>query len=370
MRGVRLVLGLLLALVWGAASAGVGIVDDAGRTVSRETPAQRIVLTDGMGLIALALIDPDPVARLAGWNQGRLDRGALAALSQELPGLASVPNIGDPERGGSLEALLALQPDLVILDPYYDRSPHQIALLKEAGISVAVLALTPSVRREEPNSGLVRLGTLIGREAEARAYAEFADARIRRIGDRLEGLPVDERPPVLLDAHAGGGACCMSVGKGEGIGDFIDYVGGRSIGAAVIPGMAGMLSPEHIVLSEPQVYIGTGGEYLAGTRGLVVGPQVDAETAHDSLMRVASRSVIPQTPAFAGQRLYGIWHGLAVSAINVVAIEALARWIHPELFADLDPAATLREIEKDFLAAPLTGAVWTEYEARPQETPR
>ncbi|WP_169742249.1 ABC transporter substrate-binding protein [Haematobacter missouriensis] len=348
----------LMALLPWPAGAEVAITDDAGRQVTLAQPAQRIVLTDGMGFIALALIDPDPAARLAGWNAARLDAGARAEMEAALPALAAVPDIGDPAAGGSVEGLIALSPDLVVLDPFYNRSPTTIRVLESAGISVAVLALTPTIRAEEPHAGLLRLGQLIGREEQARAYAAFADARIAGISARLADLPENARPPVLLEAHAGRGTCCLSPGKGEGIGDFVEFAGGENIGAEVIPGMAGPLSAEYVIARAPQVYIATGGSYLAAAGGLVVGPGADAETARQGLRAAASRTGIAETPAFATQRLHGIWHGLTISAINMVAIEALARWIHPELFPDLDPAATLAEINARFLAAPLTGALW------------
>jgi iron complex transport system substrate-binding protein len=36
----------------------------------------------------------------------------------------------------------------------------------------------------------------------------------------------------------------------------------------------------------------------------------------------------------------------------------MAKWIHPELFADIDPSATLAEINRHFLAVPLEGTMW------------
>lgn len=349
---------LILALPV-AAWAGPQITDDAGRQVRLAAPARHIVLTDGMGLLGLMLIDPDPVARLAGWNRGRLDVSALRVLVPALPGLDRVPDIGEPATGGSVEALIALAPDLVVLDPYYaERGSAAIGTLEAAGIPVAVLALTPNIRAEEPHAGLVRLGALIGQDSRARAYADFADARIARIRDRLADLPAAERPPVLIEAHAGAGACCTVAGAGQGIGDFIGFAGGDNIGAAIVPGMAGSIAAEYAIARQPLVYIGTGGSYLAARGGLVVGPGVPVEQALVSLRRVLARPGVAQTPAVAEGRAWGIWHGLAVSAWNVVALEALARWIHPERFADTDPAATLHEIEARFAAAPLPGALW------------
>lgn len=360
MLGLLVLLLVLPCAAWATlAVAGPRITDDAGRQVDLPAPARHIVLTDGMGLLGLMLIDPDPVARLAGWNRARLDSSALSVLAPALPGLDAVPDIGEPATGGSVEALIALAPDLVVLDPYYaERGSSAITTLQAAGIPVAVLALTPNIRAPEPHAGLLRLGTLIGQNDRARAYAAFADARIARIRDRLADLPDADRPPVLIEAHAGAAACCMVAGAGQGIGDFIGFAGGTNIGAAIVPGMSGSIAAEYAVKAQPRVYIGTGGSYLAARGGLVAGPGVPVEQALASLRQVVARPGVAQTPAVDSGRAWGIWHGLAVSAWNVVAIEALARWIHPERFADTDPGATLHEIETRFSAAPLPGTLW------------
>ncbi len=46
---------------------------------------------------------------------------------------------------------------------------------------------------------------------------------------------------------------------------------------------------------------------------------------------------------------------------RVVAVQVLAQWLHPDHFADLDPAATLREMTTRFQPLPLDGVFWTQY---------
>jgi iron complex transport system substrate-binding protein len=361
---IRIFASLLLViplLCAHAARAEVSIVDDAGRAVTLDNPARRIVLTDGMGFLSLALLDPHPETLLAGWNRGRLDADMLRAFRAALPGLDRVPDIGEPgASGASLEQMIALAPDLVVLDPFYNQSAAAIRTMESAGIAVAVLALTPSIRDDEPTAGLGRLGVLLGRQERADAYTAFVRARLERIRKRVAGLGREQRPPVLLEAHASRESCCMATGGGRGIGDFIGLAGGSGIGADVIPGMAGPLSLEYIIGKAPAVYIGTGGGYMAARGGLVVGASVSEEQARDSLQSVLSRKGFGELPAVASGRAYGLSHGLAISGINIVAIEAIAGWIHPELFPDIDPEATLMEIGKRFLPAQLEGTWWVE----------
>jgi iron complex transport system substrate-binding protein len=337
----------------------LSIIDDVGRTVSLNEEARKIVLTDGMGLIGLAVIDDDPVSRLAAWNRDRLDVDALRAFQKAKPQIDAVPNIAEPGSGPAMvEQLIALEPDLVVLDPYYNRSKVAIRQMEAAGIAVAVLALTPSVRDKVPAYGIKRLAVLIGRKEQGQAFSDFVGERLERIRTRVSSLAADRRPLVLLEAHAGPKACCVVAGRGQGIGDFVSFVGGHNLGADIVPGMAGQISPEYILTNGPLVYIGTGGAYMERAGGLTVAPSFSEARARTALQTVVRRTGLDSSPAVKTGRTYGLWHGLAISGINIIAIEAMAKWIHPELFADIDPSATLAEINRHFLAVPLEGTMW------------
>jgi iron complex transport system substrate-binding protein len=41
-------------------------------------------------------------------------------------------------------------------------------------------------------------------------------------------------------------------------------------------------------------------------------------------------------------------------------IEQLAKWLHPDLFGDLKPEATIAELNDRFLAVPMQGTFWIE----------
>ncbi len=44
--------------------------------------------------------------------------------------------------------------------------------------------------------------------------------------------------------------------------------------------------------------------------------------------------------------------------LNILAAEAFAHWLRPDIFADIDPDATLKEINARFAAVPFDGAYW------------
>ncbi len=123
---------------------------------------------------------------------------------------------------------------------------------------------------------------------------------------------------------------------------------------------SGKLNLEFVVERDPDIYIATGGPHLEKTGGFVVGPKYDVETSRASLRRVAARRGLSTLKAVREGRVHGLSHQLINSPIDIVAAEVLAKWIQPELFADLDPRATLDAINKDFLAVPYRGDYWTD----------
>lgn len=45
--------------------------------------------------------------------------------------------------------------------------------------------------------------------------------------------------------------------------------------------------------------------------------------------------------------------------ISAIAVQALAKWLHPELFKDLDPDQTRRELYQRFMPIPASGVFAT-----------
>ena len=93
---------------------------------------------------------------------------------------------------------------------------------------------------------------------------------------------------------------------------------------------------------------------------IVLGADATPEAARASLQRATQRKGIAQLQAVQQPgRAHAIWHHYYNSPFNVVAVQVFAKWLHPELFADLDPRATLQSMFTQFQPIPLTGVYWT-----------
>ncbi len=355
--------GLALWLVLGAPAAAkdIRVTDLAGREVVLKESAKRIVLGAWVSLDALSLLHPDPVSLLAGWAEGGANAIQPAILRGRFPAIDRVPVVG---RGSfeaiGIETIIARQPDLVLLsrfDAYRygsDAAPG-IAKLEAAGIQVAIVDffLAP-LKSTEPSLRI--LGKLIGRETQAEAFIAFYREHLERIAARL-AKDAAERPSVFLHAFAARPECCFSAGPGT-IDGFIRLAGGENIGAEKIPGAVGQLSLEFVLTRNPKVYVATTTSDNADAEAFTLGPAVPAEKATRSFARRLAGRDLAALDAVAQGRAHGLWHLFVHTPAHVAAIEALAKWQHPQLFADLDPDATLRQINSRFLAAPLEGTFW------------
>lgn len=341
-----------------AAQGTIAVTDLRGRAVTLKAPAKRLLIDDGRYLVALSLIHPDPVSVIAGWPRdiNRLGEATYQEFIKKFPALASKPQVASSAGTFSMEQALAINPDVAVFSLGAGPTDEQLAQLERAGIAVMFIDFfTHPLENLEPS--LLILGRITGRESDAKRFNAFRRERLDRIVNRVNKAPVS-RPQVFLEAHAGiSPDCCNSVGKGN-VGDYIAAVGGTNIGADVLPGASGRLNLEYVVSKNPDVYILTGGPHLEKPGGFVVGPGYPVARARTSLEKMVGRTGLANLAAVKTGRVHGLSHQLLNSPLDIVTVEVLAKWIHPELFRDIKPDFTLAEINSKFLAVPLEGVLW------------
>lgn len=352
---------ILSVIAAGSVAAEVTGTDILGREVTLEAPAKRIVLGEGRHMSVLGLLHADPVALVAGWRLDKaLDAPTFDAYRTKFPAIDALQTVGSGNRDISVESVIALEPDLLILslmdakDPGMERAREQI---EAAGIPVAYVDFF-SHPQENSLPSLTLLGALTGAEARAEDFATFYTERLSRIRDRLADPANKVTPPrVFFHVHAAPQGCCATVGSGV-FHDFITTAGGLNIGHDTVKGVLGNVSLEFLIGADPDIYIATGGSHMAARGGLVLGsgiPEDDARTSFEALT---------QAPGFATLRAVetghaaGVWHLFNDSPVHIALIEYLAKTFHPDLFADVDPAATLAEIERRFSPVSVEGTWW------------
>ncbi|HEY0122592.1 MAG TPA: ABC transporter substrate-binding protein [Rhizobium sp.] len=351
-----------LCLVFPAVLQAHEVTDVLGRKVDVPDHVERIVLGEGRLSYALALLDKNnPFQRVVGWQNDlrKLDPHTFDAYKKRFPAVADIALIGEAsEVSVSVETILALKPDLVIFSVAGEgpKAHSPIAeTLAQAGIAVVYVDFRVSPIENTPKS-IELIGDAIDRQAEAKAFTAFYSEHLNRLTSRVNALAEDQKPTVFAELLAGVWQAPGHTTGNGGLGQFIATVGGRNIAADVVPGAIGDVAVEYVLHADPDIYIATGNR----APGLLLGPGVEEETAAKSLDTVLARPEFKELKAIRDDKAHGLWHDFYNSPYNIVAIEALAKWIHPELFQDIDPARTEEEMAQSFLAVDNAGTYWVE----------
>src|SRR5690554_138146 len=345
-----------------ASAQPIVVTDIVGREVKLDAPAKRIILGEGRQLTTLALLHPDPVSIVAGWTGDFEKSGGLLyeEYLKAFPDMARIPTIGSSGKETvSTEQIISLKPDLAVFGAGSHgpdaRSADVIRQLEAAGIPIVFIDFRLHPFKNTVPSMQI-LGKVLGQEAKAAEFASFYNRRMNHIKGILARHSDLSRPKVYIEMIRGN-VPPGSPGKGN-LGEFIEFVGGTNIGT-ILPGEVGTLNMEYVISEQPDIYIATG-IAVPGEDGLVIGHSIYSFQTQQSLKNLASRSVVSPLNAIQQGKVYGMWHLFYDSPLNIAAVEALAKWTHPELFGNLNPHGVLKEINERFLAFPLKGVFFAE----------
>lgn len=358
-------LGLFAASL--AQADTVTLTDIAGRQVEVETPVQRVILGEGRQAFFTAVLETEnPFARVVGWRDDlkQADPDSYAAYQAKFPQIDAIPTFGGFKEGTfDIEQAASLHPDVMILNL------EAKAATDEAGYEEKLAAVgIPIVYvdfREKPFEHTAKsmelIGQLYGKEARAAEFNAFFTAEMNKVRDVIAAQANLTRPLVFVE-RAGGYSedCCMSFGA-ENYGRMVEEAGGVNMAKPFIPGTFGTVNAEQIVASDPEVVIVTGGNWEAYVPG---GAWVGVAPGADTAAAKAKLDGLMQRPAFAGIKamktgqVHAIWHQFYNNPYSFVAVQQIAKWLHPELFADLDPEATLKELHARFLPIDYRPGYW------------
>jgi iron complex transport system substrate-binding protein len=338
----------------------VELVDMAGRTVTVPDRVERIVLGEGRLAYALALLDrDDPFKRIVAWQNDLhlMDPHTYETYATRFPEVRDIALIGQAsEQSVSVEKILAMKPDLAVFSlaghgP--SRSSEITETLMQAGVPVIFVDFRVDPMKNT-RASITLLGRALGRERQAGAYIDFYDAHLRAITHKVATLPAGNRSTVFIELLAGAWQAPGHTTGDHGMGEFITLVGSHNIVAGKVPGALGDVSVEYVLRADPDIYIATGNR----DPGLLLGPGVTSWKAETSLTHVLARPEFAPLRAIKTGAAHGLWHDFYASPYNILAIETLAKWVHPALFADLDPGRTKTELFKTFLPFEDPGTYW------------
>ncbi len=337
------------------ARAAGAVVDALGRPVTLKAPANRIVL-------GFNYEEFTAVAGPAGWDRvvgfGRTLWAGWRPASYRrylvpIPRLAELADVGNTDDGTfSLERVLSLRPDLVVLAAWsFDALAPQVRQMEALGIPVLVIDYNAEVLDRHVASTLA-LGAATGNEERAHALASLYADRMADIARRVAGV---RRPRAYVELGQGGAGVVGNTYTNAMWGRLLEVAGGDNIALGHLPGPWGKLAPEFVLAADPEAVFIAGSSWVGQPDAVVTGFDATSETTRARLAPYRQRQGWSGLTAIRENRLFAIEHGLCRSLPDFAAATFLARQLHPERLADLDPVAELRRYHERFLPVPLEG---------------
>jgi iron complex transport system substrate-binding protein len=308
----------------GPTEGTITIVDKTGAAVNVTLPVERIVSIIGTEFIC-ALGGED---KIVGRSMLTTDEAAIVPSS-----VLDLPVVAESSFKVNLEAVLELEPDLVIADEGLDDQMRKT--LEDAGVAVLEeMAMFP--RRE---TFIRNLGLILSAEEKANEYIEYEAYYENLVKERVATLNESQKPSVYFEWYMP----WFSTAEGDSFHEMIVTTGGINI-AADEPVITPELSPEYVVEKNPDIIVRMltymDGEELA-----------DYQTLHDE---ITNRSALSTVTAVGEGKVY-IIKNTALVARRPIGLLYLAKWFHPTLFEDIDPAAVHEEMAQNFFGQGITG---------------
>ncbi len=307
----------------------VTLIDSTERVVKVKTPAERIVPLNMRHATAVIVLGGED--EIVGVDSTVLDR---ELLFENLSTRALVGSTKEPD----IEAILELEPDLVITfthlapqDQLDDKLPSEVALVR-----------FDLSRSENLKEEMMALGYLIGNREAVKDYEEWYDLYMGAVLEKVSGIPEEDRVRVFMERESTDREASVrwAYASDTGYTDLCDVAGGVNIAKEKIDYNAD-IEAEWVMEENPEVIIGL--SYSGGYR-------VD-----DDAPLMAYRDAIMSAPGFElvdavkNGRVYIISGDFSLGPQMTIGAVAVAKWLYPELFSDLDIEAIHQEFLKKFM---------------------
>ncbi|OTA17081.1 substrate-binding protein [Xenorhabdus vietnamensis] len=361
------VLFILLPLY--AQAEKIMVKDIAGREVAVNAPVKRAMLADSRVVIALNILHPsEPLKSIAAWDNA-LEKKApdlAAAYEKKFPQLRKIPVFPNPYTSDfSVENAMTYHPDLVIFDiglkPKLDSS-NTINLLEKIGIPVIFIDF-----RQHPLANTVPsmklLGTVFRQEENANKFIQFYESRLFMITKRIAALSPKQIPSVFIERHAGmlGAEDCCNTFAANNFGEFVTAAGGDNMGRKWFSGMGGKINEEQLLITNPDYYLMTVADWdtvHSNSQSVPLGYTGELATSEKRFQKLLSRPKLKVLKSYREKHVMAIYHQYYDTPFNIIAVEAIAKWLHPDLFKDIDPQADNLYVHKTFTALDDSGVFW------------
>lgn len=302
----------------------VTVVDYTGVYVEVEVPLERIV----------SIIATETICML-GHGDKIVGRGLLSTDSEVIlpQSILDLPMVAESSFSPNLELILELEPDLVLVDEGLSDENREI--LENAGVPV----MNDMLMAPRRNTFIKNLGLILGAEGKADEFIEYEEYYENLVMERTANLTSSDKPSFYFEWYMP----WFSAAAGSEYHDLLVEAGGINI-AAGEPVLFPTLSPEYVAEENPD-FIVRMSTYLDGE---------DLPSFQALRDEVLSRAALSESNAVKDGEVYIIKNTVLVTR-RPIGLLYLAKWFHPDLFEDIDPATVHTQMIQQFFGADLQG---------------
>ena len=306
------------------------ITDGFGREVTIEKPLNTVV--SGISMVSELMAALGQKEHIVA-----IDRSTATStfIFQDLLSLPDITTAEDSHYAVDYEMIIELDPDIFITGVVPQEGFDDIVAALEPEIPCIALSYdTP----EQIVDSVNLLGELFDCQEAADDYIDFFQGTVDMIKERVAGVPEEDRPLLYyewLPYYSFNRDVYMYQNQ-------IDIAGGISI-TADLPTTFGNIDPEWVIEQDPDVIVSLAMDYAyMGFDAVDCGYDVDDYSSiiafRDSVM---NRSELSEVTAIKDGQVYVLRYDL--SSISCIGYAYMAKWLHPDLFEDLDPQALHHE---------------------------
>lgn len=299
------------------------ILDNDGDAVTVPKPVKRVIPDHMTSLSAMRVLDAEDM--IVGIDT-HVEKHIGKIFLQKLADLPVIGDFFNPD----FEAVLSLQPDVYLAyRSVYGQGGKKTMKEKLPGVTVIETGYYTPYNPENLTLDIRKLGYILGKKDRAEAYIDWYNGYLNMIKQRTKGISDDQKPRIY---PAPGWDLYNSIANFQ----LADIAGGINICAGLGPTYA-TVDPEWVIKQNPNVILKQSFASTAYDTDDASGMMAEREA-------ILSRPELDKVDAVKKGRIY-LWHMYTSGMFpnDIITIAYIAKWLHPDLFADLDPNAVHQE---------------------------
>lgn len=297
------------------------VVDPNGDTVKINQPVKTVICLDAEATEIVCALGCE--SRIIG----------VDTSSTFPPSVTSIQKVGE-SYSPSIEKIMELDPDLVLGGAPLNYMDNQTsAKIEAAGIPVFICqSMNPPLNSNESfvNSTCAlatQIGEILDVKNNATKLVDYMRDYENMVNQRLSNLAESEKPLVYYEWYTDWQTKIVP---------SIELLGGINI-AENSTQVAPILSPEFVTEANPDIII------------RMISSSSHSETEFTTAQtQMTSRVALQNCNAVNDGKVYICDYGITGGTQSVIGYLQWAKWIHPDLFSDIDPVAIHQEMVQQF----------------------